>query len=175
MEPLASSCYWLALILLPASCELSLLYCAHAPWHASAPLAHPVYYFQSNTSSCGILASLFFLAPLQNMPPVGADASDPLAATLENVPFVPLLAKTPAAALIDLVAFTNGQTGKDSPQRQGLQSAIKDGLSPLNIAANTPASPAYSPLWAVNLAKWVGQPGDRQTSVSAVQVRGSGG
>lgn len=87
------------------------------------------------------------------------EASDPLAAALENVPYVPLLAGTPKAALVDLVAFANGQTGKDNPQRQGLSSALKDKLGPLNIAANTPASPAYSPLWAVNLAKWLGPPG----------------
>lgn len=43
-------------------------------------------------------------------------------------------------------------------------------MSPLNIAANTPASPAYSPLWAVELAKWVGEPGDRQTSVADVEA-----
>lgn len=99
------------------------------------------------------------------------EASDPLAATLENVPLVPGLADTPSAALIDLVAFTNGQTGTSNPQRQGLSSAIKDGMSPLNIAANTPAAAAaYSPLWAVNLAKWVGKPGDRQTSVQDVQA-----
>jgi hypothetical protein len=72
---------------------------------------------------------------------------------------VPLLANTPEAALIDLVAFANGQTGKDNPQRQGLSSALKDMMDPLNIVDNTPASPAYSPLWAVNLAKWVGAPG----------------
>lgn len=66
-----------------------------------------------------------------------------MAATLENVPYVPMLANTPAAALIDLVAFTNGQTGLSNPQRQGLNSAIKDGVSPLNIVDNTPTSPAY--------------------------------
>jgi hypothetical protein len=101
---------------------------------------------------------------------ISTDASDPLAATLENVPYVPSLAKVPDSTLIDLVAFTNGQTGATNPQRQGLTSAIADGQAPLNIAANAPDSPAYSPLWAVNLAKWVGSPpGPAQTSVSAVQ------
>jgi len=74
---------------------------------------------------------------------VVTEASDPLAATLENVPYVPAMANIPAAALIDLVAFTNGQTGLNNPQRQGLNSAIKDGASPLNIVDNTPTSPAY--------------------------------
>jgi hypothetical protein len=101
---------------------------------------------------------------------ISTDASDPLAATLENVPYVPSLANVSASTLIDLVAFTNGQTGATNPQRQGLTSAIADGQAPLNIAANAPDSPAYSPLWAVNLAKWVtSPPGSAQTSVSAVQ------
>lgn len=80
---------------------------------------------------------------------------------MENVPYVPLLSNTTPAALIDIVAFTNGQTGKDNPQRQGLASAIQDGLSPLNVVANTPNSPSYSPLWALNMAKWIGEPGKR--------------
>jgi hypothetical protein len=102
---------------------------------------------------------------------ISTDASDPLAATLENVPYVPAMADVPEDTLIDLVAFTNGQTGKANPQRQGLTSAIQDGMSPLNIAANVPDSPAYSPLWAVNLAKWVTSPaGPRQTSVDAVRA-----
>jgi hypothetical protein len=107
---------------------------------------------------------------------ISTDASDPLAATLENVPYVPALAKVPDSTLIDLVAFTNGQTGATNPERQGLTSAIADGQSPLNIAANAPDSPAYSPLWAVNLAKWVrSPPGPVQTSVSAVQGLSSQG
>jgi len=106
---------------------------------------------------------------------ISTEASDPLAATLENVPYVPLLAKTPQPALVDLVAFANGQTGKGNPQRQGLGSALKDGLGPLNIAANTPASPVYSPLWAVNLAKWTGTAGDRQTSVASVKALAASG
>jgi hypothetical protein len=69
---------------------------------------------------------------------ISTDASDPLAATLENVPLAPATGGTPAGALIDLVAFTNGATGPANPQRQGLASAIKDGLPPLNIAANFP-------------------------------------
>jgi hypothetical protein len=107
---------------------------------------------------------------------ISTDASDPLAATLENVPYVPAMAKVPDSTLIDLVAFTNGQTGATNPERQGLTSAIADGQSPLNIAANAPDSPAYSPLWAVNLAKWVRSPsGPVQTSVSAVQGLSSQG
>jgi len=34
--------------------------------------------------------------------------------------------------------IVNGPTGKDNPQRQGLNSAIIDGLSPLNILGGIP-------------------------------------
>jgi len=66
-----------------------------------------------------------------------------------------------------IVAFTNGQTGVNNPQRQGLGSAILDGLNPLNIVDAVPPTPAgpgstaYSPLWDVSH-------GD------VVQCRGSG-
>lgn len=90
---------------------------------------------------------------------------------MENVPYVPLLSNTTPAALIDIVAFTNGQTGKDNPQRQGLASAIQDGLSPLNVVANTPNSPSYSPLWALNMAKWVVEPGMRSLHHGTYRVK----
>lgn len=106
---------------------------------------------------------------------ISTEASDPLAATLENVPYVPLLAGAPKSALIGLVAFTNGQTGADNPQRQGLASAIKDGLSPLNVVSHVPSSELYSPLWDVVLATWVGKPGERQTSVPEIKELGASG
>jgi hypothetical protein len=56
------------------------------------------------------------------------------------------------------VAFTNGQTGTDNPQRQGLSSALLDGLSPLNILhevpERNPGPMPYSPLWEPRLAEW---------------------
>jgi hypothetical protein len=107
---------------------------------------------------------------------ISTEASDKLAATLENVPYVPLLADVPKSALIGLVAFTNGQTGAANPQRQGLASAIKDGLSPLNVVSRVPSSPLYSPLWDVVLATWVGgKPGARQTSVPEIKALGATG
>jgi hypothetical protein len=69
---------------------------------------------------------------------LSTDASDPLAAALENVPLAPAIGATPPAALAGLVAFTNGATGAENMQRQGLASAIKDGLSPLNVLQSFP-------------------------------------
>ncbi|KIY95395.1 hypothetical protein MNEG_12568 [Monoraphidium neglectum] len=73
---------------------------------------------------------------------LSTDASDPLAAALENVPLAPAIGATPPAALAGLVAFTNGATGAENMQRQGLASAIKDGLSPLNVLQSFPGQVA---------------------------------
>ena len=53
-----------------------------------------------------------------------------------------------------LVAFTNGQISAINPQRQGLNSALLDGLDPLNILSWNPNQSRYSPLWDIYLAQW---------------------
>jgi hypothetical protein len=92
------------------------------------------------------------------------DASDPLAATLEDVTFAPALNSLPTlnddstgSARATLIAFINGQTGGNNPERQGLNSAILDGLDPLNLLRWNPSQGRYSPMWDVNLAKWTDQ------------------
>jgi hypothetical protein len=92
------------------------------------------------------------------------DSSDPVGATLENVTFAPALNSLPtvnddstASSRATLIAFTNGQTGAANPQRQGLSSAILDGLDPLNLLRWNPSQGRYSPMWDVNLAKWTDQ------------------
>src|ERR687891_1132285 len=97
---------------------------------------------------------------------ISTEASDPVAAALENVTYAPALAAAPRKAdVVDeddaasegLVAFTNGQLGVDNPERQGLSSALLDGLSPLNVLEEVPEparSPEYSPLWDVHLTTW---------------------
>jgi hypothetical protein len=85
---------------------------------------------------------------------VSTDASDPLAATLEDVTLAPALDAAPFAggdgtdsARASLAAFVNGQTGAANSQRQGLNSAVVDGLDPLNDLAWNPTQGRYSPLW----------------------------
>lgn len=92
---------------------------------------------------------------------VSTDASDFAAAALEGVTFAPQLNAAPFAggdgsnsARATLVAFVNGQTGADNPERQGFSSALLDGLDPLNVLRWTPNQGRYSPLWDVNLAEW---------------------
>lgn len=92
---------------------------------------------------------------------VSTDASDFAAAALEGVTFAPQLNNAPFlggdgtnSARATLVGFVNGQTGVDNPDRQGLSSALFDGLDPLNVLRWTPNQGRYSPLWDVNLGMW---------------------
>lgn len=92
------------------------------------------------------------------------DSSDQLAATLEDVTLAPALNSAPtlgddstASSRASLAAFVNGQTGAANPQRQGLNSAVVDGLDPLNVLRWNPSQGRYSPLWDVHLAKWSDQ------------------
>jgi len=92
------------------------------------------------------------------------DASNPIAAALEDVTLASDLDLVPAvnddstaSSRATLIAFINGQTGANNPQRQGLSSAILDGLDPLNLLRWNPSQGRHSPLWDVNLARWTDQ------------------
>jgi len=92
---------------------------------------------------------------------VSTDASVDVGAALENVTFAPAMNAAPDLgedgtnqARTNLAAFVNGQTGTDNPQRQGLNSALLDGLSPLNVLRWTPNQGRYSPVWDVHPAAW---------------------
>jgi len=92
---------------------------------------------------------------------VSTDASDPAVAALENSTWAPALAAAPFAggdgtnsSRAALAAFVNGQTGANNPQRQGLNSALLDGLDPLNVLFWNPSQGRYSPLWDVHPAQW---------------------
>src|SRR3954453_22177154 len=114
---------------------------------------------------------------------VSTDATDPLAATLEDATLAPALNAAPFAggdgtdsARASLAAFVNGATGANNPQRQGLNSAVVDGLDPLNILAWTPNQGRYSPLWDVHLADWApGVAPTRQTEFAKVADLGRAG
>jgi hypothetical protein len=90
------------------------------------------------------------------------DTNDSLAATLEGATMAPGLKDITVghddsafSAVERIFLFANGPTGKDNPQRQGLNSAISDGLSPLNILGGIPTvATDYSPLWDLNLGVW---------------------
>jgi len=93
---------------------------------------------------------------------VSFDSNDPLAATLEASTLAPGLGDVTVgrddsafSAVERLFAFANGPTGLGNPQRQGLNSAIADGTSPLNVFGGIPTiATDYSPLWDFNLGVW---------------------
>lgn len=103
------------------------------------------------------------------------DATNPTAAAIEDVTYAPAFNGVPSpdcgtndlnanppfinpgCAREDLIAFINGQTGKDNPQRQGENAAIVDGESPLNILEDVPNSGGqfnYSPMWDIHFLQW---------------------
>jgi hypothetical protein len=90
------------------------------------------------------------------------DASNPLAASMENATFSIKLGAIATghddsafSAVERIFAFTNGPTGKDNPQRQGFNSALADGLSPLNVLGGIPTiATDYSPMWDLNIGQW---------------------
>jgi hypothetical protein len=106
------------------------------------------------------------------------DSSDPTAATIEHVTYAPALNNLPtlnddstASARASLAGFTNGQTGATNPNRQGLNSAILDGLDPLNVLRWNPTQGRYSPMWDAHLTQWQVPVGQRtlQTDFGNVQ------
>jgi hypothetical protein len=92
---------------------------------------------------------------------ISTDASDPLAAALEGATLAPQLGFAPGqgndgtdSSRAGLATTINGQTGASNPERQGFNSALLDGLAPLNTLAWSPNQGRYSPLWDVHLGRW---------------------
>jgi hypothetical protein len=93
---------------------------------------------------------------------LSTEASVPLAAALESATLAPKLVNVTTgrddsafSAVERLFLFANGPTGKDNPQRQGLNSALMGEGSPLNVLGGIPTiATDYSPLWDLNLGVW---------------------
>lgn len=114
---------------------------------------------------------------------LSTDSSDPLAATLEGATYAPALKDIQVggddsafSAVERIFVFINGPTGKDNPQRQGLNSAIMDGESPLNVLGGIPSvATDYSPLWDMNLGMWTNESidkGYRSRMIEEFQILG---
>ena len=91
------------------------------------------------------------------------DSNDPVAAVLEASTVAPGMSDIQIghddgafSAVERLFVFLNGPTGKDNPQRQGINSAILDGNGePLNVFGGVPTIAGdYSPMWDLNLGVW---------------------
>ncbi len=93
---------------------------------------------------------------------LSTDTNNTLTATAEASTFAPGLEDIQGGGddslfspVERIFAFVNGPTGKGNPQRQGLNSALSDGVSPLNVLGGIPTvATDYSPIWDLNPAVW---------------------
>ena len=112
-----------------------------------------VHYASFDASAAGPAAieDVTFAAALGNVPFPDCGTND------INVTPGPNGFINPGCARESLIAFTNGQTGRDNVQRQGLNAAILDQESPLNILEDVPNNAGqfnYSPMWDIHLVHW---------------------
>ncbi len=113
----------------------------------------------NNTVTIALTQGFSFAKPVLYL---STDASVPLAAALEGATYAPALGSIPVggddsafSGVERIFVFTNGPTGVDNPQRQGLNSALLDNRSPLNVFGGIPTvANDYSPLWDMNLGEW---------------------
>jgi hypothetical protein len=114
---------------------------------------------RTGTVTLKLTAGFSFAKPVLYL---STDTNNPLTATLEDSIYAPGLKDIQGGGDDSLFSpverifvFVNGHTGKDNPQRQGLDSAIADGESPLNVLGGIPTvATDYSPMWDVNPAVW---------------------
>ncbi len=93
---------------------------------------------------------------------VSTDVNNTLGAAMEGATYAPAMKDLQVGAddslfspVERIFAFINGPTGKGNPQRQGFNSALSDGGSPLNVLGGIPTiATDYSPLWDLNLGQW---------------------
>lgn len=111
------------------------------------------------------------------------DANERAPAALEASTYAPALAAmkvgpdvSPFSPLERVYVVVNGPTGVDNPMRQGLDSALSDGRSPINVFGSIPTvSNRYSPIWDVNAAIWTDKAikaGARSRLTEELQVLG---
>jgi hypothetical protein len=90
------------------------------------------------------------------------ESNDATVAAIEGATYAPFMKNIQTG--LDDVAFSaterlfaviNGPTGVDNPQRQGLDSALSDGMGPLNVLGGIPTvATDYSPLWDIQPVVW---------------------
>ncbi len=93
---------------------------------------------------------------------LSTDTNNKLTAALEGATYAPGLEDINGGGDDSLFSpverifvFANGPTGKDNPQRQGLNSALSDGGGPLNVLGGIPTvATDYSPIWDLNPSVW---------------------
>ena len=121
---------------------------------------------REGTVTMALTAGFSFSRPVLYL---STDANHPAPATLEKATYAPALADIQLGGDDSLFSpveriflFVNGPTGKKNPQRQGLNSALSDGGSPLNVLGGIPTiATDYSPLWDLNPGVWTQEAIDR--------------
>jgi len=114
---------------------------------------------RNKTVTLMLTAGFSFVKPVFYL---SMDTNNPMTATLEGATYAPGLEDIQGGADDSLFSpverifvFVNGPTGKDNPQRQGLDSALSDGGSPLNVLGGIPTvATDYSPIWDLDPAVW---------------------
>ena len=121
---------------------------------------------REGTVEIALTAGFSFSRPVMY---ISTDANDPLPATLEGATYAPGLKDVTTgaddglfSAVERIFLAVNGPTGVDNPQRQGLNSAISDHRTPLNVLGGIPTiATDYSPLWDLNPFVWTQQAIDK--------------
>ncbi len=109
---------------------------------------------------------------------VSTEANVALVAALEGATLAPRLSDIPAdlddapeSAVEPIYVVINGVTGEPEPARQGLASALADGLPPLNITGDIPTlGDGYSPLWASHPVLWAEDSLDRRHRITSEEM-----
>ena len=122
--------------------------------------------YQEQTVTLDLTTGFSFARPVLYL---STDANDPAVAALEGATFAPGLEDLTVggddgafSSIERIFIATNGPTGVDNPQRQGLNSAIQDGKGPLNVLGGIPTiATDYSPLWDANIYSWTKQAIDK--------------
>jgi hypothetical protein len=122
--------------------------------------------YEQQTVTLELTTGFSFARPVLYL---STDANDPAVAALEGATFAPGLEDLTVggddgafSSIERIFIATNGPTGLDNPQRQGLNSAIQDGRSPLNVLGGIPTvATDYSPLWDANIYSWTKRSIDR--------------
>ena len=115
--------------------------------------------YQEQTVTLDLTTGFSFARPVLYL---STDANDPAVAALEGATFAPGLEDLTVggddgafSSIERIFIATNGPTGLQNPQRQGLNSAIQDGKGPLNVLGGIPTiATDYSPLWDANIYSW---------------------
>src|SRR6516162_3963259 len=84
------------------------------------------------------------------------DANSEKSATLEASTFTPAESDILQSGATEIIyTIVNGRTGRNDPERQGLNSALSGEGPSLDVLANfKEISAGYSPMWDVQLAAW---------------------